>query len=249
MNVMDTRAFANAERTIVSARAYEKILGQFGVPGRRMSYFPLGLHLAPLEAAAAQGRDESRPVTIGFVGRVEPRKGQLDLVRAFARVRSTRPGLRLHLVGPVADPKYQARIERAIVRERLQDAVACLGYLPNVARELASWSLFVSLSRDEGQGLAVLEAMALGVPVLALAVPGIEDYLVDGKNGFLLDRTDAPAVAHLMGQVLASGRTRSRVVASAMRMVRRRYDWNLTVEAVFAAYREAIADRGLIGRP
>jgi len=80
------------------------------------------------------------------------------------------------------------------------------------------WAAYVSLSSDEGQGLAVLEAMAAGVPVVALAVAGIEDYLTH-------ERTGLAARATLMH------------VDRARAMVQRRYAWARTVAQIDEIYR------------
>ena len=97
------------------------------------------------------------------MGRIEPRKQQLQLVEALARVRQTHPNARLELVGPIADAAYAERVRHAIARHRLADAVTLTGRIRDVAARVRKWDLFVSLSSDEGQGLAVQEAMALGV--------------------------------------------------------------------------------------
>ena len=60
------------------------------------------------------------------------------------------------------------------------------GQVRNVYRQERNWELFVSLSSDEGQGMAILEAMALGVPVLAPIARELQDYLKDGKNAIAL---------------------------------------------------------------
>ena len=102
-------------------------------------------------------------------GRIEPRKGQLELVRAFARVIKVHPSARLTLAGPVASEAYAARVRAAIAALGLRRSVTLTGAVRNVSALLRQWDLFVSMSGDEGQGMAVLEAMAVGVPVAARA--------------------------------------------------------------------------------
>jgi glycosyltransferase involved in cell wall biosynthesis len=105
-----------------------------------------------------------------------------------------------------------------------------------VAAWLRRWDLFVSLSSDEGQGLAVLEAMAVGVPVLAMPVSGIADFLAHGRTGFALDRRDAKSVAAAAVRVLAEPAARASVARKARRLVERRYAWDLTVRAFDRLY-------------
>jgi glycosyltransferase involved in cell wall biosynthesis len=174
---------------------------------------------------------------IGTLGRIEPRKGQLDLIAAFARVRERCPRARLEIVGPVAETGYADKIHAAIRRFRLTGAVRMTGHVADPRRYMATWNAYVSLSSDEGQGLALLEAMAAGVPVVALNASGVEDYLTDGRTG-LAARTRSPReVAALIGRILGDSALASTLSRSAMAMVKRRYSWEKTVADIEAIYR------------
>ena len=165
---MDSWAFARADAVAVSAHAYARVLREAGVPAKRLHYVPWGLDVAS-GAGVERDRVATRQITtIGFVGRIEPRKRQLDLVKAVAHLARKRPGIRLVLVGPVADASYAARIENEIARSSLAARVELTGRVPDVVPYVREWDLFVSLSSDEGQGLAILEAMAMGIPVASV---------------------------------------------------------------------------------
>ncbi len=223
MDAQDLWAFRQADVVISSARAYSRRLRAGGVAARRLVYLPWGLDLAALPCRQPDDRPEGPPV-LGFVGRIEPRKNQVALVEAFARLRRVVPGARLELVGPVAEPAYARDLAAAIARLGLGDAVRLTGRVPDVARVVRRWSLFVSMSADEGQGLAVLEAMALGVPVAARRVAGIEDFLTDGRTGREIVGAGALRAARTIGAALADPATDA-IVRRARAMVERRYDW------------------------
>jgi glycosyltransferase involved in cell wall biosynthesis len=102
---------------------------------------------------------------------------------------------------------------------------------------VAGWDLAVSMSTDEGQGLAVLEAMALGVPVLVKPSAGIEDFLCHGQNGFTFPPRISPAVVvEAIADVLANPARRTEVATEARRFVRERYDWRATVLKIDELY-------------
>jgi glycosyltransferase involved in cell wall biosynthesis len=206
------------------------------VAARRLVYLPWGLPLDTLPWRDPHPRRSGGP-RLGFVGRIEPRKGQLALVDAFARMRRGIPTATLQLVGPVADPGYATQIRAAVRRHRMTDAVEFLGHVPDITRVLRDWDLFVSLSDDEGQGLAVLEAMAIGVPVVARQVPGIEDFLVDGRTGWALPGTSTAAAAAAMRRALTDGSAARRITRQARRMVEQRYDWAAMVARFDRLYR------------
>jgi glycosyltransferase involved in cell wall biosynthesis len=248
MNHQDAWGLAQTDRVVCSAHAYWDRLVAHGVPPRKMTYLPWGLPLERLEwrdRAAPRTRPrapriDSAPRTdgplIGFVGRIEPRKGQLALVEAFARLRRARPAARLELVGPVADEGYGSRIRAAIADRDLGDAVTLKGEVRDVAAQVRRWDFFVSLSSDEGQGLAVLEAMAIGVPVVALEVAGLSDFVVDGRTGVIIRSPAAGTVAAAIVRLWEQPALRRRVTRGARRLVERRYAWDHTVQAFERLY-------------
>jgi glycosyltransferase involved in cell wall biosynthesis len=232
MNEMDLWAFSRADSVVCSANAYRDVLRAGGVAARRLRLIPWGLSNGAHSAVTRR----TGPPVIGTLGRIERRKGQLDLVRAFASVRERWPAAQLELVGPVAEDAYEQQIRAAIARLHLDDAVRITGHVRDPHRYLARWSAYVSLSSDEGQGLAVLEAMASGVPVVALTAAGIEDYLVDGRTG-LVARTASPReVAGLIDRIVREPVLASRRSRSAFEMVRRRYSWERCTAQIEGVY-------------
>jgi len=233
MNDMDLWAFGRADAAICSARAYREILRTGGVRASRLRLIPWGLSQGTRPRTTLR-----REQVIGTLGRIERRKGQLDLVRAFARVRLTQPDARLEIVGPIAETAYADQIRAAIAQLGLRRAVTLTGHVDDPARVVRRWSAYVSLSCDEGQGLAVLEAMSLGVPVVALRAPGIEDFLVDGHTGLCANRKTPNEISTLVSRLLDDHDLSSRVASKAAAMVRRRYSWQRTVQQIDALYRQ-----------
>lgn len=231
MNGMDLWAFQQADAVVCSARAYYDVLSRGGIPARRLQLVPWGISAA---GDARSNRTGVGTPVIGTLGRIERRKGQLDLVNVFARLRRRWPGATLEIVGPVAEPTYASEIHAAIQRHRLDEAVRLVGHVPDPSRYLRRWSVYVSLSSDEGQGLAVLEAMTNGVPVVALDVAGVEDYLAHNRTGLVARSRSAAGVP--IERVLRNKRLASRLSASAATMVRRKYTWDRTVKSIETLY-------------
>jgi len=167
--------------------------------------------------------------------RARPRLLVSTLVAIAATLRRRFPGLQLELVGPVADADYAARIHAAI-REQALSGITIKGQVPDPHACTRTWDLFVSLSTDEGQGLAALEAMALGVPVAARPVAGISDFLIDGRTGVALSSASTRAISRTIGDALENQRQLLRLARQARRLVERRYDWRQTVAAFDRLY-------------
>jgi glycosyltransferase involved in cell wall biosynthesis len=239
MNDMDLAGHRQADLVICSATAYEKVLIDAGIPRRRLVNVPWGLAPATLAATAEPLRRATSGPRIGLVGRVEPRKGQLELVRGFAAARAHLPAARLELVGPIADEEYAAEIRREIAGRGLEKIVRLRGHVRNVAAIVRRWDLCVSLSQDEGQGLALLEAMALGVPVAARPVAGIEDYFRPGQNGFAVRSARPSDVAEALAGAFSDPVARARAARRGQRLARERFSWDRTVRTIEQLYGRA----------
>jgi len=233
MNTMDIAGFRRSDLVIANAAAYRRTLMNAGLPSSQIVSIPWGVTPEALDSSVPALRNSGR---IGFVGRLEPRKGQLELVQAFGLLRRNRPKLRLELVGPAADLSYAQEIEKFVRAENLSDSVWMGGQVTDVFRHERNWELFVSLSRDEGQGMAILEAMALGVPVLAKSCPGVQDYLRDGKNAIALNSDDAKDVAESVAWALDHPSETHKLSVHARKMVEDSYAWDRTVLEMETVY-------------
>ena len=139
--------------------------------------------------------DDGRPFTFLCVGRLEPRKG-IDL--AIDAMRSV-PGARLDVVGEgVEGPRLSKRVRELGLVSR----VRFFGRVDDVRPFIASAHALVSSSREEGLGIANLEAMACARPVVALPTGGIPEIVSDGETGFLAAAKDAEALAARMRDVM-----------------------------------------------
>lgn len=127
-----------------------------------------------------------------FVGRLAPEKDLDVLIDAWPRVRDEHAGALLLLVGE--GPERPA-LERRIDRLGLRGAVELPGATADVGPVLRAADLFVLPSREEGMSIALLEAMALGLPVVASAIPGNRALIDDAAHGRLAPPGDAEALA------------------------------------------------------
>jgi len=239
MTEMDLSGHRQADAVICSADAYERQLLDGGVRRGRLVKVTWGLAPASLEGSARSTTGRARSSRIGLIGRIEPRKGQLDLVRGFALAQRHVPNATLDLVGPVADAGYADRIREEIARRGLERSVTLRGRVRSVPAIVSTWDLCVSLSSDEGQGLAILEAMALGVPVAARPVAGVEDYFRSGVNGVAVPSSRARDVADAVVAALSDRSRLARMARRARLQVRRRFSWEHTVHSIERVYERA----------
>ena len=168
---------------------------------------------------------------VGNIARLAEQKGHRFLLEAAPAVLKRHPDVRFVIVG---DGELRPELEgRSGV---LGDRVALLGSRDDVPDLLASFDVFAFPSLYEGLGLAVIEAQAAGVPVVATQVGGIRENVVDGETGFLVPVGDADALAERICFCLDHPEEARRVGEKARRRVRERYSEQRMVAETLALY-------------
>lgn len=129
---------------------------------------------------------------IGSVGRLNPVKDQATLLRAFARLRGDFADVALVLVG---DGALRGSLESQVAALGIADAVRFLGDRGDVRELLQGFDIFALSSLSEGYSMALLEACASGLPIVATDVGGNREIVVDGRNGLLVPPARDDALA------------------------------------------------------
>jgi glycosyltransferase involved in cell wall biosynthesis len=212
------------------------------VPAGRVHVVPLAVDpgfrpVAADESARVVARYGLAPPFVLYVGALEPRKNVPTLLRAFARLRSDFPNLRLVLCG---GQRWDfGPIPRAIAQLGLADVVRFTGYVPDadLPALYSAAAVFCFPSLAEGFGLPILEAMACGTPVVCSNASSMPE--VAGDAALLVEPTDAEAVAQSIGRVL-----REPDLAAALRQRgldrAAQFSWELTAERTLAVYRAVL---------
>jgi glycosyltransferase involved in cell wall biosynthesis len=134
---------------------------------------------------------------VGFVGRIEPRKGVLDLVAAAPAIRAA--GARVVIVG---DDPYDPD-SRYLAQVRASPDVEQAGWVDDAAGLMRSFDVLVAPSHQEPFGTVLAEAMAVGTPVVATRVGGLAEVVQDGVTGRLVEPGDPEALVAAVREVLA----------------------------------------------
>jgi glycosyltransferase involved in cell wall biosynthesis len=218
--------------------------------GRRAQYrtVPSGVPTAELRARAP-GRAEARRAlglpadafVVGALGRLVPVKGFDVLVAALPAVAAAVPSARVLLVGDGPErAALQAQAAACGVGRRLH----LTGATAEIARALAACDVLAAPSRNEGMGRALVEAMALGVPVVAAAVGGIPAVVGDGEGGRLVPAGDAAALAAALVELGVDHGLRAKLAAAAPARAEA-FSAEAAAAALRAVYDEVARERGL----
>lgn len=195
-------------------------------------------HLDPAPIRARYGLDGT--FTFFVVARLALEKGLVSLLRAFALVARERPEVRLFVVGdgPLRDD-LMAEAAALGVAER----VIFSGPMPfsEVPQHLTAADAFAYASLNETQGLAIVEAMAAGLPVVAMDAPGVRDTIADGVSG-LLTAPDEGSLAAGMRRLMDDGPLRA-CLSEGARFAAAGYEVARTTRQLVRVYEEAVAEQ------
>ena len=210
----------------------------------RYSVIPTGTNLEPFVQAdgktlrAEQGwKDETVLISIG---RLAPEKNWDTLLRAFAKVYEKHPEMRLILIG---DGTARQSLESLASELGITERVTFTGALPfeEIPRYLKAADLFAFASVTETQGLVTIEAMAAGLPVVAVDGPGTHDIVEHGKQGFLVEN-DPDALAKGLDKLLSDPQRAKRFSNNALKKAKT-FDVNELGKQLVGVYEQAIQDK------
>lgn len=203
---------------------------------RRTPVIPNGVDFGHLSKVP---RGEKVPHRVVTVARLSPEKGLPFLIDAVKLARHSVEDAELVIVGGGA---LEAELKAYAEERSLQDVVRFLGAKPNAEAmaEVAKSGVFVLPSLGEGLGIVLLEAQALGVPVVGTRVGGIPDVIEDGKTGLLVPPSDAEALAKAIVRILSEPGLGDRLAAGAKERLAK-FDWDKIAERYDALYRELAA--------
>jgi glycosyltransferase involved in cell wall biosynthesis len=226
-----------ADRIIVSSRfAAGEVRRILGVPAERIAVCPAG---APewKGAPAAAGSDGY----VLFAGTLEPRKNIGGLLDAYGRLLTRVAHAPRLVIAGDARPDAGKWLQ-AIARAPLAGHVEYLGYVPHQRREalFKGAQLFVLPSFEEGFGLAALEAMSAGVPVVASNRGSIPEVV--GDAGILVEPDDSEGLTRAMERIISDAALRASCARRGLELAHR-YSWAQTACDVRQAYQDALRVR------
>lgn len=197
-----SRRFWDATPVVICASgAVAERAAELGAPAERLRtvFCPID----PAEPAPRPDWADGEGPVVGFVGRIEPRKGVIDLMRAAPFLLAKRPGARIVVVGEDelgASAAYRDEV-RALASE-LSDRVLLAGAVPEANRLMPWFDALAVPSLVEPFGTVAAEALAAGTPVVATRSGGMAEYVEDGRNGALVEPGRPGELASALDRVL-----------------------------------------------
>lgn len=223
---LEQQAYERASLIFVrSTHVARSLETQYGIDADKVVLVYAGAN-APISPAMRRRSPVAGPgPTILFVGMDWVRKGGPELLAAFRSVRRSSPAVRLVIAGCAPD-----------VRE-LNVVVAGRVPLAEVSRLMASADIFCMPAHVEPFGVAYVEAMSHGLPVVASDIGAASDLVTDGVTGFLVRPGDGASLAHRLSTLVLDGELRVRLGEAGRRVAQEHYNWPAVGRKIASAIR------------
>ena len=223
----------------VSPQCKQKLIG-LGIKKEKITIIPNGVDLKLFDSIRA----EKVPNQILYVGRLVDFKHVDRLIQAFPDVLKEVPDAKLKIVG--GGPE-RGSLEALVRKLSLQTCVTFTGLTPTyeaVTRYYKESEVFVLPSTVEGEAIALKEAMAASLPLIAMNVPGsgVLSLMRDRENGFLLEPGRPELIAEKVIQLLQDEKLRERMGMAGRKFVEK-FDWDVIADCTLGVYQKAIESR------
>lgn len=225
-SAMERASLLGVRRLIPVSRSLAAYLREGGYAPERISMVANGVPTpGPLPDRDAPGKEW----VVGSVALFRPRKGIEVLIEALATLRRQGRAVRLRAVGPFETAGYEADIKALVLRLGVEDAIDWTGFTKDVNAEFARMDAFVLPSLfGEGMPMVILEAMAMGVPVIASDVEGIPEVLELGRTGLVVPPADAGRLAIALADLMDG-----------------KFDWRAMRSAAYESQTATFSDRSM----
>ncbi len=231
------------DRVIAISEGIRDVLLDEGVPAQRLRCVRSALDarawLEPVDRDAfrAEFALEDDAVVIGVVAQLIRRKGHRHLFEALKELHPQRSKLRVLLFG---QGPLRAELEARAARDGLASVVRFVGFRDDLPRWMGGLDVLAHPADREGLGIALLQAQAAGVPVVASRAGGMPEAVHDGVTGFLVEPGDVPALTNALRRLLDDPALRERMGAAARTRVLERFSVDAMVDGNLAVYRELL---------
>lgn len=200
-----------------------------------------GIDLSRFNFADKENQRIDAPLRVGMMGDLSPVKGQTDFVRAAALIAQQPLNVQFVIAGRDNSGGANRReLDELIRNNGLQDRLEIIESEIDVPSFLRTLDVFVSASHSEAFGLAMAEAMAAGVAVIATTTAGASEIIEDEKTGLLTPMGDVEQLAQNISSLLDDPAQRDRLANNAVRMVSKQFTLERMISETEAVYREAL---------
>jgi len=235
--VADPRLLENASRVIFNCEGVRDIVAAGNAWAARSIVVPTGVEQPSAGGTRAELLDSlgltGDVLLIGAAGQLRVDRRLKDLIWATDMIKFIRSDVHLLIAG---DGPHRVRLERFTSQVRIEDKVHLLGRRSDWSRWVGCLDVFASGRESAGQPLAMMEAMACGVPVVATRVPGSQELVEHERDGLLVNVGDRLATARALQKLLDNPGLRAQLGAAGLQKMGEQFSVRAMVERVAQIY-------------
>jgi len=183
-----------------------------------------------------QNKEEFR---LTSVGTLNPLKGMQFLIQAIVKVKKEFPGVHLEIIGDGPSKKKLAELIRKL---KLKNNVKLTGFVPDVEKYLTNFDLYIQPSLSESFGLAIVQAMGVGLPIVATNAGGIPEVVTDGKSGTLVPTHDSKALSAAILELLRDQEKAKSMGRFAAEEAKRKFDLTDMIKDLENLYEKVVSN-------
>lgn len=247
-HAIDARLLSRTDAVICVSHEVARFYRSRGVPPEKLHVIPNAIDVTPFDRPPVEGlRSEVGAAPEDFLflsaARLHPQKAQSVLLEATRRLAGECDGFQVLLAG---EGPLRETLEAEVRRLSLGHHVKLLGLRQDLPSLLRQANAFVLSSLYEGLPLAILEAMAARLPVVATRVGGCPEVVIEGRTGFLVPPGNAGALAQAMANLM-NARDRAREMGvEGRRLVEAEYRIEQSAERTLALFDASLAAKGVL---
>ncbi|WP_017444350.1 glycosyltransferase [Gayadomonas joobiniege] len=238
---LGAQAMRRADLVVPLSKALCRDVLNMGVKQDKLVYVQNGVDLSEVEAVrvAAEQEHKSEIKRIGFIGQMISRKNILDILNIFDQLQQTQPNIELVLLGDGED-----RVALEAYANTLDSAakISFLGFRNDRLALLKSFDLFVMTSTLEGIPRCLMEAMAMGIPVAAYQIAGIDQLIEHNQSGLLAPLGDKELLLTYWQKLLNDPKFANELAESAREFVHQHYSAQRMADEYLAVYKNMLKD-------
>jgi glycosyltransferase involved in cell wall biosynthesis len=231
------------DRFLAVSNGVRRVLVDCGVDGDRVDVVPDGIDLAKFDRVGDAGYLAVEfglapgDTVIGNVAALAPHKSQRDFVLAARLIRDEIPRARFFVVG---EGELRPDLEALIRELMLEKDVVLTGFRSDVLELLSLFDCFVLSSYLEGLCTSIMDAQAMGIPVVATRTGGVPELVTEGETGLLAPPRDPALLASAVVRMIRDDALRARCIQRAAEQAKS-YDYSRMVEGTLDSYRRVLA--------
>lgn len=227
-----------ADRIIAVSNAAMKLLQEYGASPDKLRRVYLGIDLEEIDKQLSSNHGDKNYILT--VARIVSYKRHDDIIRAFHKISADWPQLRLLIAGQVFEHSYLQQLQQLVHELGLTERVEFLGLRTDILQLMQQAAVLVHCSESEAFGWVIVEAMAVGLPVIAAAVDGPSEIIEHGKTGFLVPVGDINMYADALRTLLNRPDLSREIAGNARKRVEEKFSARAMAEGVANVYRELI---------